>query len=150
MARRVFDKYTKVTWVTTLTSTTSPTATQLNAGVDLTSYIPKDGVRPSTSQNTVDQGDITTQFESKSIGTFAEDFELMFYRGEPGVDDDAWELVEINTVGFLVIRRMVDSTGAYAADDVVEVRPAQMGQKQMANSAANNIGAAGTRSTPSQ
>ncbi len=137
MAKRVYDKYTKVTWVTTLSSITSPTAVQLNAGTDLTAWIPKDGVRPSTSQNTVDQGDISTQFEAKSIGTFSEDFELMFFRGTPLVDDDAWELIEINTVGWLVLRRMISASGVYAAAQLVEVRPAQMGQKQMANSAAN-------------
>lgn len=135
MARRVFDKYTKVSWVTTLSSLTSPTAVQLTAGEDITTFIPKDGVRPSGTQNLVDQGDITTQFEAKTIGTYSEDFELMGYRDDTA--DDFWDLCVVNTVGYLVIRRMVLYSVAYTAAQTVEVRPAQMGQPQMANSAAN-------------
>lgn len=137
MTRRVYDKFTKVTFVAAIADITAPTAAECNGGTELTSWIPKDGVRPSGSQNTVDQGDISTQFEAKTIGTYGEDFELMFFRGTPGTDDDAWDLAVVNTTGFLVIRRMEDASTAFAAADAVEVREIQMGQKQMANSAAN-------------
>ena len=137
MARRVFDRFTKVVWVPDIVDMASPTEAECALGTDLTTYIPKDGVRPSTSQNTVDQGDISTQFEPKTIGTYSEDFELTMYRGTPGDDDDAWDLIAINTAGFLVIRRMVDSSADLLADDVVEVRAVQMGWPQMANSTAN-------------
>lgn len=134
MARRVYDRFTRVAWCTTLTAA-APTTTQLNAGVNLTTFIPKDGVRPGGSQNTVDQGDITTQFEAKTIGTYSEDFEIDFYRDD--TTDTAWDTVVINTVGFLVIRRLIDYTTAWTSGQDVEVRPAQMGQKIMKNSTAN-------------
>jgi hypothetical protein len=135
MARRVYDQFTRVAWVTTIANTSAPTVAELNAGTNLTPFVPKDGVRPGGSQNTVDQGDVTTQFEAKTVGTFGEDFELDLYRDDSA--DTAWNLAAVNTVGFLVIRRLTPYATAWTASQKCEVRPAQMGQKFMKNSAAN-------------
>lgn len=135
MARRVYDQYTRVVWCTSIANTAAPTVAELNAGTNLTTFVPKDGVRPGGAQNTVDGGDITTQFEGKSIGTYSEDFELMLYRDDTA--DTAWTLAVVNTAGFLVVRRLVPYATAWTAGQKVEVRTAQMGQKLMQNSAAN-------------
>jgi len=135
MARRVYDQYTRVAWCTTIANPAAPTVAELNAGTNLTTFVPKDGVRPGGTQNTVDGGDITTQFEGKTIGTYGEDFELSFYRDD--ATDTAWNLAAVNTTGFLVIRRLTPYGTAWTAGQKVEVRTAQMGQPTMGNSVAN-------------
>lgn len=135
MARRTYDYYTKVAYCTTLT-VSAPTTIQLNAGTDLSTFITKDGLRPGGSQNKVDQGDISTLFSAETIGTWKSDFELMCYRDF--ASDDAWDALDtIGEVGFIVVRRGVAHSTAWASSQDVEVYPVQVGTRIMGNSAAD-------------
>ena len=128
MARYTHDGKTTVRWVTTITDIAAPTVAQLNAGVDISRFIPKDGLNTPQNQNLVDSAALPDKFDAQVQGTWGGSLGVTGFRDENPDDDDLWNLTELGTNGFLVIRRGLDWDAAFAADQAVEVYPAEMGQ----------------------
>ena len=122
-------------WVTTLASQTSPTAAQINAGVNLTSFIPVDGVNIGGNRNNASLAMLGGAFVTEEPGTWGTTFELTFVRDDAA--DTAWTTFAsaYKTAGFLVVRR-VGSGNAVAAQKV-EVYPVRTHVPQMQASAEN-------------
>lgn len=135
MPRYVHEGNTKATWCTTVDDIAEPSPTELNAGVELSTYLPVDGLKPSQNQNMVDSKALTDTFDAQVVGSWGGEFGLTFFRDD--TDDDAWELCEHGTNGYLVIRRGVDWATAWTAGDKVEVYPAQMHQPIPGETAGN-------------
>ena len=135
-AKYPFEEWTRVAWVTTIADIAEPSPTELSAGTDITCYLTKDGLNPGGSTNGIDAGTLCNRVAGQVAGSVSYQAPLKGYRYVAG-DDDFWDLCAYGTSGYLVVRRGVAYSDAFAADDVVEVYKAQMGEPIPATSAAN-------------
>jgi hypothetical protein len=136
MTRRTHEEFTRVWWVTTISSKTSPTVAEITAGVDLSPFTPKDGIKVGATNNAVKNDDITSAFMPEIPGSYGNKITLTCFRDDTA--DTAWTLLQTrNTAGFLVIRRMLAVTTAIIAAQKVEVYPAATGQPVVADTAEN-------------
>ena len=137
MSRFVYEGQTRIQWVTTIADIAEPTPTELNAGTNLTPFVTKDGLNTPQNPNMVDSATIAETFDAQLVGSWGGALELTMFRDSVAADDDAWTLFVYGTNGFVVVRRGVAVATTFAADDRVEVYPAQMHQPIMQPSAAN-------------
>lgn len=134
MARLVFDNKMHIYWLdTNPADLDAPTAAEIGAGTDITTFVPKDGVKFGVSNSRVDGGDISTVFTAESMGTWNSQVSLTIF-----LDDDtntAWDLfAAYGTTGCLVICPFA----AAAATEKCYVFPtAQTGTPVPMDSAAN-------------
>ena len=135
-AKYPFEEWTRVAWVTTIADIAEPSPTELGAGTDITCFLTKDGLNPGGSTNGIDAGTLCNRVDGQVAGSVSYQATLKGYRYVAG-DDDFWDLCAYGTSGYLVVRRGVAYSDAFAADDVVEVYKAQMGEPIPATSAAN-------------
>ena len=136
MSDRIVDGYTTVWWVTTLSSTTTPTATQITAGVNLTSYITKDGLDVSPDQDTVDTTSLNSLTETEDLGMAKVDMSLTMKRQST---DTAWTTFASNPSGYLVIRRGVANGTAATAAQKCEVYTARASNRIPLKPAKNEV-----------
>ncbi len=123
MARRAHEEYIRIWWVTTISSKTAPTTTEINAGTDVTTFVPKDGLKIGGSNDKVKNDDISSSHKSEIPGAYGESIALTCFRDDAA--DSAWTLFKTrNTAGYLVVRRMVPFATAATAAQKVEVYPA--------------------------
>jgi len=135
MPRYVHEGNTKAAWCTAIADIAEPTVTELNAGVDISTYLTIDGLKPSQNQNMVDSKALTDTFDAQVVGSWGGEFGVMFFRDDD--EDDAWELCVYGTNGFLVVRRAMPWDTAWTASQKVEVYPAQMHQPIPGETAGN-------------
>lgn len=136
MSAYVHEGMTKVSWVPTITNVAAPTVAQLTAGTDITELLTKDGLNISLTQNTVDNTSLAETFDSQLVGSWGGSITLTAKRDNDGTDA-AWNLFTHGETGYLVVRRGAAYDGAFAADDDVEVYPAQSGEPVPNATAAN-------------
>lgn len=113
----------EVIWVTTISSPGAPTATELNAGVDLTTFvrtlpdIPRSG-------NLIDVATLDSKFEKRQVGTRGGDVaSLEILRDD--ASDTAYTTLAEDTAGFLVVaRKALATAGTFAISDIVDIFPA--------------------------
>jgi len=135
MSAYVHEGMTKVSWVATIASKAAPTAAELTAGTDITTYLTKDGLKVPQSQNMVDNTSLAETFDAKVVGSWGGDISLTMKRDNGA--DTAWALFDYAETGYLVVRRGVTHATAYAAAQKVEVYPAQSHQPVPNDTAAN-------------
>jgi hypothetical protein len=129
-----YDTLTRVDWVVTIANTAAPTAAELNAGTNLSTFVSKDGVQPGLSSNNVDVANISSNFDAQVVGSYGGTLNLRGFRKST---DTFWTLQVYGTIGHVVIRRGTLYSTAYSAAQKVEVYPAQMHEPIPDNSAAN-------------
>lgn len=101
MARLVYDGNTSIIWVAGgVANMAAPTTSELSGGVDLTTFVPKDGVDANITQGKVDGGDLSTRYEGSSPGTWTDDMKIMFFKDDSA--DTAWDTFDLDTEGDLV------------------------------------------------
>lgn len=127
MADLLGDGNVKVTYVVTLSSITAPTATQLNAGVDIQTVLTKEGLDISPEQSPVDNTNLSSTSETERAGTTKYTINLTVKRQIASVDDIGYNVLVEGQDGFLVVRRNLTHSTAYAAAQSVEVYPVQCG-----------------------
>lgn len=127
MADLLGDGNVKVTYVVTLSSITAPTATQLNAGVDLQTVLTKEGLDISPEQSPVDNTNLASTSETERAGTTKYTINLTVKRQVASVDDIGYNTLVEGQDGYLVVRRNLAHGTAYAAAQTVEVYPVQCG-----------------------
>lgn len=136
MSRRTYEEYTRIWWVDTIAVKTAPTVAEIGAGVDVSPYVAKDGLKIGSTNNKVKNDDITTAFMGEIPGSYGNAVTLTCFRDDD--DDLAWDTFKArNTEGFLVVRRMLLVTAAVAAAQKVEVYPGATGQPTINDSAEN-------------
>jgi len=115
----VSDGKIKIMWVTTLSSTTSPTAAQINAGVDLTPYITPDGYSVTTGEATVDNSALNSVDDTALPGRRSDEIEITFkHQGDSAAP---WTTFASNPAGYIVERTSIAYGTAIAASDKVRV-----------------------------
>lgn len=128
MADITADGRTRVYWVTSIANIAAPTATELNAGIDLTSTLTADGLsglQPDTAD--VDTSSLASTFNTMVNGRSSFSNTRLRLKKQSGTDTIFTTLVR-DTAGYLVIRRSITQATAWASAQGVEVYPALCGE----------------------
>lgn len=115
MSRLMFPGTGKFRWVTTLSSITAPTATQINAGVDLTPWLRQDGLNRTVTSAVTDTADARDTFDRTDIGTYSATLEVTFLRDSVSASDTAFTTLPRGTRGFAVVAPFGWTSGATTA-----------------------------------
>ena len=137
MADIVMDGNVKVAWVTTISNTSAPTSSELNAGVDLTSWITPDGLNITTETADVDTTAVNSTQNTYAVGRRTDSASLTFKH--QGFAAAPWTTFASNPSGYVVVRRGIAGSTAWAASQKVLVYPAQAGYRALAPYAANEV-----------
>lgn len=136
MAARLVDGNTRVQWVTTLSSKTSPTATQINAGVDITPWIVPDGLDVSPDQNFVDVSTLADKSELQDFGKSKLDASITMKRDST---DTGFTTFASQPEGYIVIRRGVATGTTFTAAQKCEVYHVKASRRFPIKPAANDM-----------
>ena len=120
------DGRTRVTWATAIANQAAPTTAELNAGTALEGFITPDGLDITIATGSVDISNLGSTFTTQVAGRKTVTMSLTFQHDSP--TDTPYNLVPYRTNGFVVVRRGVDRTQAWATSDKVEVYPVQTGE----------------------
>jgi hypothetical protein len=137
MARLVFDENYQVHWLTSAPTTqSSPTVTEIEAGTDITEYVPKDGVTYGSTNNKVDAGNISTLFDAEYMGTYGNSASIELQKDST---DSAVNLFTTHaTAGALVVLWNAGASSP-AKDDNAYVIPCEASIAAPTDSAANEL-----------
>lgn len=122
------DGKTRVYWCTTISNINAPTTTELNAGIALNSTITADGLvgfRPDTAD--VDTSALDSTFNTMVNGRTSFSGTLLRLKKQSGTDTIFTTLIR-DTAGYVVIRRSIAATTAWASAQACEVYPALCGE----------------------
>jgi hypothetical protein len=128
MADITADGKTRVYWVTTIANINAPTTTELNAGIALQSTMTADGLngfQPATAD--VDTSSLDSTFSTMVNGRTSFSNTSIRLKKQSGTDTIFTTLVR-DTAGYVVIRRSIAATTAWASSQAVEVYPALCGE----------------------
>lgn len=122
------DGKTRVYWVTTISNINAPTTTELNAGIALQTTMPADGLngfQPATAD--VDTSSLDSTFSTMVNGRTSFSNTSLRLKRQSGTDTIFTTLVR-DTAGYVVIRRSLTASTAWASSQNVEVYPALCGE----------------------
>ena len=128
MADIVIDGFVRVAFVPTIASIAAPTTTELNAGTLLhDTLIPGglEGFEPSPGE--VDNTAFGATFDTKLPGVSSFSGTRLMLKKQDGTDTIYNLLVVFNTAGYIVVRRNLANTTAWASTQKVEVYPIRTG-----------------------
>lgn len=139
MADSLADGMTRVAFTSAISNIALPTTTELNAGILLQSVITADGLmgyEATTAE--VDTTSLASTFDTKTIGRDAfSGTGLRLKKQTSG--DTAYTTLTRATTGYIVIRRDIAETTAWASSQAVEVYPITCGQSKFLPPEANSI-----------
>lgn len=119
MARLTSEGNVKVHKVPTVSDKNAPTVTEIEAGINLTPFLPTGGVDISWTQNNATLPMLDESFVVSAVGTEAAEITLTGVRDD--TSDDFWDAFERGENFYLVVSRF----GSADSGDVVEVYPVQ-------------------------
>lgn len=131
------DGFTRVYWVTAIANTALPTTTELNAGLSLTATMTPDGLQnfqPDTAD--VPNATLASTFDTVDVGRVSyKNTSLRLFKTT--ATDTIYNTLTRSTAGFVVVRRDVDQSTAWASSQAIEVYPAKCGETRRIDPAAN-------------
>lgn len=139
MADIVVDGFTRVAYVSAISNIAAPTTTELNAGILLQSVMTPDGLigfEPSTAD--VDNSALNSTFDTVTIGRDSYKGTMLRLKKQSGTDT-AYTTLTRGTTGYIVVRRDLDNSTAWASSQAVEVYPIVCGQRRRLTPAANEV-----------
>lgn len=139
MSDLVSDGMIRVGWVPAVANIHAPAVAELTGGTDLTPRITPDGLGIAPDTATVDTSSLASTFDTEMVGRRSYKNELTCKRGDSPADDYAYALLTYRTKGFLVVRRNIPYTTAWAATQQVEVYPVQCGEPALEAPAKNEV-----------
>jgi len=128
------DGRTRVTWTAAIAAQALPTVAELNAGLLLSgnppnSLITPDGLigfEPTTGDVPTDALDST--FDTVDVGRISFSGTMLRLKKQTGTDTAYTTLGVLGVAGFIVIRRDVTSTTAWASAQAISVYPVKSGE----------------------
>ena len=127
MADIVGDGMVRVAWVTTISNTAAPTVAELNAGVDLTTWITPDGHAWATAEAEVDNSALNSTDDTRLPGRRSDDVAETFkHQGDSAAP---WTTFASKPAGFLVERTSVTYATAWTIGQKVRILPATAGNR---------------------
>jgi hypothetical protein len=111
-----------------ISNTTSPTAAEINAGVDLTGFLTRDGLDTPLKGNTLDSSDVSSKYNTTAGGTYGGDpITATFHRDATYASDTAFTTLTRGLTGYFVVCRFFGAgTGSMTAGKKVEVWPIEI------------------------
>lgn len=140
MSRYSSDGMVRVYFVTTISNKAAPTTAELNAGTDLSTFVPKDGLATPSNQNMVDNASLAETFDAQVVGSFGGPLTLTCFRDAIPANDTAWNLFTYGLVGFLAVRRGPSTATAWTAAQKTEVWPIMSHEPLPVQTATNEMG----------
>jgi hypothetical protein len=122
-------------YVPSIANKAAPTVAELNAGTNLTAFVPPDGWNPTTTQNNVDIASLADTFDVMVIGTEGGPITVTFQRDNSA--DTAWNLFTRGLAGFFAFREGISKDTVWTAAQAVQVYPIQA-HHPIANQTARN------------
>lgn len=93
--------------VPTIAALAAPTVAEITAGVNVTPWMLRDGLKTPATGNTIDAADAASRFNSSAPGTYGGDAgSYMGHRDSKSTTDTAWTTFAPDTSAFLVVARM--------------------------------------------
>lgn len=126
MAVVIIDGRVRVTFATAVANMASPTTAELNAGTALETFITPTGLSITPTTGPVDVSNLGSKANAERAGRVKYAIKLTIHHD--GGTDTAWNLFPYRTNGFLVVRRGIDRTTAYASSQPVEVYAVETGE----------------------
>jgi hypothetical protein len=139
MADYGFDGMIKTSFVSAIANVAAPTVAELNAGVTLESQLTADGLSISADTATVDTSKLNSTSVSEIIGRDSYTVGVTYVRGSHAAATAIQAALVRGAAGFLVVRRDIVSTTAWATAQKVEVYPVQCKRANPATPAANAL-----------
>ena len=139
MADIVVDGFTRVYFVSAIANQAAPTTTELNAGISLASVMTPDGLtgfEPTTAD--VDNSALNSTFDTKTIGRDSFSGTKLIFKKQSGTDT-VYNTLTRGTTGFIVVRRYLAESTAWASTQVIEVYPVIFGQTRNLAPTANTV-----------
>jgi hypothetical protein len=133
------DGNTRVAYVAAISNNAAPTTTELNAGILLNSVMTSDGLQgfePETSD--VDNTALDSTFDTVTIGRDKYSNTMLRLKKQSGTDT-AYSTLTRNTTGYIVVRRDIAATTAWASSQAVEVYPIICGQRRRLTPEGNTL-----------
>lgn len=122
MSRKGTTGESRVWFVTTIADPATPTDDEINAGVDLTPFLTRDGFNAPQTVAQIDASDASTRRNKNIPGNIEAGLvTLTCYRDSVAADDDAWTALAPDTAGYIVERPFGGSAAAAAAAQKVNV-----------------------------
>jgi hypothetical protein len=138
MADLVYDGFTRVSWVPSIANINAPTTSELNAGTALQDRITPDGLKIEPSTATVDTSNVASTFSTSKGGRVSFDASVTLKR-QDGTDTLFQTTLRKGQTGYLVVRRNIASSTAWASAQRVEVYPSECGEPALASPAPNEV-----------
>jgi hypothetical protein len=134
------DGNTCVSFVAAISNIALPTTTELNLGIRLQSFLTADGLNgfEATSAE-VDTTALASTFDTKSIGRDSFSGTMLRFKKQTYGSDTPFSTLTRGTAGFVVIRRGILETTAYATGQALETYPIICGQVKFLAPTANSI-----------
>lgn len=139
MADLVSDGKVRVVFLAACANVSAPTVAELNAAVDITTFITPDGLGLSGDTAAVDTSHLASTYDTKEVGRRGDECELTCKRKTPSSLDVAYNTLTYRTAGWLGVRRTLDYDAAWAAGQDIEVYPVRCGDPVMMPPAANEL-----------
>ncbi len=133
------DGKTRVAWVPAIANINAPTTTELNAGMLLQSTMTADGLvgfRPETAD--VDTSALDSTFSTSVNGRTSFSGTMLRLKKQSGTDTIFDTLVR-DAAGYVVIRRSVAASTAWASAQKCEVYPALCGEVSRVDPEPNTV-----------
>lgn len=135
MAVVIIDGRVAVDWCTAISNLAAPTTTELNAGTRLETFITPDGLSINPTTAAVDVSNLGSKYTWKRAGRI--DFAVKIKFHHDGGTDTSWNLFPYRTNGFMVVRRGIDRTTAFASTQQVEVYPLESAEPDQTDPSPN-------------
>ena len=122
------DGNTRVYYVPTIANQAAPTTTELNAGTRLDTLMTPDGLvgfEPDTGD--VDNSKLSSTFNTATAGRVSLSGTLVRLIKQTGTDT-VYNLLTYGTNGYIVVRRDIAASTAWASTQAVETYPIQCGE----------------------
>jgi hypothetical protein len=139
IADMLLDGNVKAWWVPTIASIAAPTVAEITAGVTLEDRLTPDGLNISFDTAMIDNSALASTYDTEQVGRSKVTTTLKYKAGAAGTTDLVRTTLTFRAVGFLVVRRGLDSAVAIAASQKLEVYPSQCGRPNPDTPAPNAI-----------
>lgn len=135
MGNLPFDGNFRVFVVDSIADIDAPTVSEVDAGTEITSLIPKNGWNETPTFNRVDSGNLSTQYDAEVMGTWKTTITLTILLDN--ATDTAWDEFQTHAAETHLVVLPYKGTGDVAASDQSRVYPVESAQAIPNASAAN-------------
>lgn len=125
MADLLSDGMIRVFYVPTIANINAPTVAELNAGLRLDDHMTPDGLNVEPDTEAVDNSKLSSTFGTSQAGRRSFSGSITYINTTPRILES---VLVYQATGYLVVRREVASSTAWAAAQKAEVYPIQFGE----------------------